>query len=656
MTSFSISVDDPNSLQTASLGAITAAAETAAARWAHYLWGTGSIEVQVNIVDALGGGAIADGRSAVSVAAGTDGAYQLYDQGAAFEINTGFDPNLDAPDIIINLSAAFLASGSIYLGSDPVVPQNQYDAVTILEHEIGHGLAFNGWRDAVTGALPGAYESPFDAAVVNDGTDHLYFTGAHAEAVHGGPVLLSAASYGHLDGPDLMDPYVDAGLRRPIGDLDIAIAQDTGLSISSERADPLVAGMAGLTIHGWGGNDTLVAAAGGDAMYGDDGADSLAGGTGDDWMEGGAGADTLVGHTGLDTVSYAGSSAGVTIILESGTAIGGDAQGDVIGAFANLMGSAHADRITGSIDPNLLQGGAGADTLLAFGGSDTLDGGTGSDWTSLALSGAAVSVSLETGANAGGMAEGLVLHDIENVYGSRFNDVLTGDANANLLAGAWGADTLVGVGGNDAADYEFAGSGVTVNLATNVNLGGEAQGDLLIGLENLYGSGYRDRLTGDDAANYIQGKGGDDTIDGGAGSDTLVGGSGLDVYLFDRGHGQDVVQNAAGGGAATGELWFGSSIATNDLWLRHVGDDLEIDVMGGSDHVTVDGWYTSADAQLQALLTGSGSKLDARLDNLVAEMARFEMDNPGFDPTAPDSAGWVTDQKLLATIIDAWHP
>ena len=60
--------------------------------------------------------------------------------------------------------------------------------------------------------------------------------------------------------------------------------------------------------------------------------------------------------------------------------------------------------------------------------------------------------------------------------------------------GGSGADTLVGGAGTDTADYSASASAVTVNLATNVNTGGDAAGDSLSGIENITGSAYDDTI------------------------------------------------------------------------------------------------------------------------------------------------------------------
>ena len=96
-------------------------------------------------------------------------------------------------------------------------------------------------------------------------------------------------------------------------------------------------------------------------------------------MIGGAGADVLLGDIGIDTVSYATSSAGVQMSLASGDGLGGDAQGDNINEFENLIGSAFGDELGGDDGANILSGLAGADELDGGSGSDLLDGGAGGD-------------------------------------------------------------------------------------------------------------------------------------------------------------------------------------------------------------------------------------------------------------------------------------
>jgi Ca2+-binding RTX toxin-like protein len=137
-------------------------------------------------------------------------------------------------------------------------------------------------------------------------------------------------------------------------------------------------------IAGGQGEDVILGTNVADWINGDDGKDSISGlagndfilgGAGNDTIEGGIGADTLNGGTEIDTLSYANSSAAVNVIL-NGAASGGDASGDVISNFENLIGSANADNLTGNAFANNIAGSAGNDTLTGGAGADRFSFGT----------------------------------------------------------------------------------------------------------------------------------------------------------------------------------------------------------------------------------------------------------------------------------------
>ena len=91
----------------------------------------------------------------------------------------------------------------------------------------------------------------------------------------------------------------------------------------------------------------------------------------DDVIVGNAGANSLDGGAGIDTVSYAGATAAVTVSL----AIAGaqNTVGDGVDSLANvenLSGSSFNDTLTGNGGNNLLEGGAGGDLLRGGLGAD----------------------------------------------------------------------------------------------------------------------------------------------------------------------------------------------------------------------------------------------------------------------------------------------
>jgi Ca2+-binding RTX toxin-like protein len=284
-----------------------------------------------------------------------------------------------------------------------------------------------------------------------------------------------------------------------------------------------------------------------DDLVGTSADDVINGLGGNDMINGGAGADAIDGGDGTDTAGYAASAARVRINLTTGVALDADAQGDTFSGIENLIGSAFNDALTGAAGANTLTGGAGNDQLSGLAGNDVLRGGVGIDALNggdnvdiadYSASAARVRVNLATGTGLDADAQGDTLSNIENLLGSAFNDILTGNGGANALSGGAGADTLVGGAGADAlnggdgvdaADYSASATRVRINLTTGVALDADAQGDTYVGVESLTGSAFNDLLTGDGGANTLAGGGGHDTLAGLDGADILIGGAGMDV-------------------------------------------------------------------------------------------------------------------------------
>ncbi|MEN9896166.1 MAG: hypothetical protein RIR97_2018, partial [Pseudomonadota bacterium] len=103
-----------------------------------------------------------------------------------------------------------------------------------------------------------------------------------------------------------------------------------------------------------------------------------------------------------------------------------------------------------------LTGGDGNDHLKGGAGADVLSGGAGTDMADYSTSGSGVTLDLLQGTGTGGEAQGDSLSGIENITGSNYDDVLTGDGNVNALYGGSGNDTLNGGGG---ADFLSGGDG-----------------------------------------------------------------------------------------------------------------------------------------------------------------------------------------------------
>src|SRR4051812_22673740 len=167
--------------------------------------------------------------------------------------------------------------------------------------------------------------------------------------------------------------------------------------------------------------------------------------------------------------------------------------------MATIKGTNLADTLYGTSGADVISGLGGDDTIKGGGGADQIDGGSGFDTIFYTDSSAGVSVNLATGRGIGGTAEGDTYVSIEAVWGSSFNDTLTGDNGANqlfgldgndvlkggggadsldggsgndILKGGGGADVLAGGAGTDTVDYSQAPGAVTVDLAAGRGFGG----------------------------------------------------------------------------------------------------------------------------------------------------------------------------------------
>ena len=335
--------------------------------------------------------------------------------------------------------------------------------------------------------------------------------------------------------------------------------------------DIMTANDNGMGFNGGAGDDQLNGGAGWDSLYGNDGNDTLIGGAGDDLLTGGDGNDSLDGGSGNDT----------------------------------LDGGNGSDAITDGAGSDQVYGGAGIDTVYASpgAGNDVYDGGDGDsdivDYGS-ALAGVMVDLSAasDQARSVGSADEAAIgidqLVNIEGVYGSQFDDVLTGNGVANRLSGRAGNDQLHGGAGDDIlnggegndlidggdgediAFYSSAVTGIQVSLATS-SAQDTGQGvDTLISIEDLQGSKYDDQLTGNAASNYLFGWDGNDTLNGGAfnqfDGDIMVGGAGDDTYVVDSAY--DQVQEYAGEGTDTIVSWVAGTYA--------LGDNVENLKLGGT--------------------------------------------------------------------------
>ncbi|MBN8455649.1 MAG: putative Ig domain-containing protein [Candidatus Accumulibacter sp.] len=416
-------------------------------------------------------------------------------------------------------------------------------------------------------------------------------------------------------------------------------------------------------------------------LTGNSAANALAGGDGNDTLSGAAGADSLVGGLGNDTyvVDHSGD------VITENTGEGADqVQSSVTYTLAanvdnltltgtsgiNGTGNTLNNVLTGNAGNNILNGGTGADTLIGGLGNDTYavdnaaDGitentGEGTDLVQASLTWI-LSANLENLTLSGASAINGTGNSLDNVLtGNGAANTLSGGFGNDTLSGAAGADTLVGGLGNDTYVVDNSGDVITENTGEGTDLvQSSVTWTLAANVDNLTlagstaingtGNSLDNVLTGNTGNNTLTGGLGNDTLAGGTGSDRLDGGAGNDTYLFARGDGADV----AGDNDATADnsdlAQFAAGIANDQLWFRHVGNNLEVSVIGTGDALTIENWYTGSACHVERFQTADNKLLiDSNVENLVQAMAAF----------APPSAGQTTlppaYQTALAPILAA---
>lgn len=404
-----------------------------------------------------------------------------------------------------------------------------------------------------------------------------YFGGLDAYSGGGGDDVVSFLMFGSAVWVDLANPDEartadrQDGVSGPLR----TIAQLSSIEgvWGSNYHDRLEGDFRANLILGGRGNDTID---GGFSTDPSTDPDRLFGGDGDDRFIGAStdGRDYIDGGDGTDALDYSAETSGVTASLATGNG------NDIVINVERLIGTIFADDLSGDEADNILQAGLGNDTvhaglgndLIAYtGGLDVVRGGLGSDALDFTLFGAAVDVDLRIAGDAAFTSDSLRWDngalrliaqlpdaDIENLLGSDHADRLQGNDAANMLNGGLGDDVVFGHGGDDMFAYSGGldtwdgGAGTdtgnfsTFRFAVNVNLaasgaevGHHGGADTSAGpfvamvdltsVENIIGTSFNDRISGDAGANALSGFSGDDILIGADGDDVLDGGSGNDL-------------------------------------------------------------------------------------------------------------------------------
>lgn len=297
------------------------------------------------------------------------------------------------------------------------------------------------------------------------------------------------------------------------------------------------------------------------------------------------------GATGKNLVVTHGSGAAITIVnhkeiggrvetlqLHDGLAANlgnlrlGAAEGSTAGDDF-LVGGAAADTLSGGGGNDVIFGGAGADTLSGNDGDDVIEGGAGAD----IIDGGAHSDPFAPGASGGAL---LSWGDTIR-YASSLAAV-----NVDLRKAAGEAQ----LGGDAEGDKLYGIEHVTGSEAGNDTINGNALANRLLGLggnDMIYGWGGDDVILGGDGSDSLHGGEGNDNIDGGLGNDVIYGGTGNDLiaggdgvnFLYGDDGDDHIVNGNTGGGSINGG-------AGNDTLIGGAGSDF---LNGGDGNDTIDG-------------------------------------------------------------------
>jgi Ca2+-binding RTX toxin-like protein len=258
-------------------------------------------------------------------------------------------------------------------------------------------------------------------------------------------------------------------------------------------------------------------------------------------------------------------------------------------------------------DNDTLYGGSGNDRLSSYAGADLLDGGAGND--TLSANGDVTIAfghgsGLDTWVTSGEGPNRRVLFNTDVQISDL--QVLRSGADLQLSLGQGDVLTISSyfvdsmsttnnalLGRVEFADGRWLDQAVLLARLASGNSDVATSGD-----DVLFGGQIGLPLSGGDGNDVLYGNGGGDELIGGKGNDLLWGGLGSDVYRFARGDGQDVVQDAAG---SQDEIILASGIMPLDVGVGRSGSDLVLSIGGGLDQITVKGFLTGGNAQIETL-------------------------------------------------------
>lgn len=299
-----------------------------------------------------------------------------------------------------------------------------------------------------------------------------------------------------------------------------------------------------------------------------------------------------------------------------------------------LMGELGDDFLVGDGANNILYGGLGNDKLYGSGGADLIIGGAGDD----ILRGNSGS---DTYVFNRGDGHDIIQNSAESTDSGAVDTLVFGPhiLVSDVILSHSGTDLVFTLGSDSVVVQDYFG--VTPNQ-TQIQRAVFADGTIwthsvfnvlpFMGTEGndysaaagatpsrMYGMGGHDTLTGSTADDMLFGGLGNDTLNGNPGNDLLVGGQGADVlnggngsdtYLYNKGDGQDVIQNGTYSEAGVvDKIAFGEGILPGDVSLTRVGGDLRLALSDGG-AINVQGFFNGSYRPIDLVSFSNGTVWD----------------------------------------------
>ncbi|MEM7243589.1 MAG: calcium-binding protein [Pseudomonadota bacterium] len=425
-------------------------------------------------------------------------------------------------------------------------------------------------------------------------------------------------------------------------------------------------------IKGLEGNDTINASAGDDTLEGGAGNDYLLGGEGSDtyiWSKGdgndiindGEKSDTSIDtlvlndvastdaitlwHSGATHLSIRIEDTGETILVYYQFHTTVDTNGREVpngygleqiefsdGVIWNVEdiqnnaltdGAETAETMLGTHLDDVIAGNGGDDVIHGYSGDDTIEGGAGDDYLlggdgsdSYIWSKGHGNDTINESDTSHTEIDKLILTDVDADDVKLRREYGTNDLQVRIISTGEVIDVLnrfqSEAWGRGVEEIHFADGSVwtwqDIQSRTRITAGSSDN--------YIAGNNGRDNIYGYDGNDTLLGNGGDDKLVGGWGDDTLDGGAGSDLYLWWKGHGNDVIDDDSTSFDEVDTLLL-KNVEQADVDLTIDGQDLLVTINETGEVIRVDERFRSATAN-------EGIDVIAYSDGVITEIMASE--------------------------------